>query len=229
MKIINIADTHGLHKDLVIDEADMIIFAGDFMTDGYNESEVDDFIEWFSNIDIKYKIMIAGNHDRFVQNFKDDFTNKLPKSIIYLEDSSVEIEGLKIYGTPWSKVFGGWAFNASENALQALFDGIPEDIDILISHAPQYKMLDNISGRNVGEKTLSSKIQKLNNLSLHVFGHIHDEFGMKKPLCEHYKNNYEEFNAYFSNDFNNDHNLLTRYRESKYRGSNLLRRMGFRV
>ena len=30
---------------------------------------------------------------------------------IYLEDSSIQIYGLKIYGTPWQPEFCGWAFN----------------------------------------------------------------------------------------------------------------------
>ena len=30
---------------------------------------------------------------------------------IYLEDSSVTVYGIKIYGTPWQPEFCGWAFN----------------------------------------------------------------------------------------------------------------------
>ena len=41
-----------------------------------------------------------------VEDMKKELTN-----CIYLQDSSVELFGLKIYGTPWQPEFCGWAFN----------------------------------------------------------------------------------------------------------------------
>ena len=41
-----------------------------------------------------------------VEDMKKELTN-----CIYLQDSSVTICGLKIYGTPWQPEFCGWAFN----------------------------------------------------------------------------------------------------------------------
>lgn len=186
MKIVCISDTHSLHDQVKMPEGDMVIFAGDFMTSGYEEQEVRNFQNWFSNLDYKYRIMIAGNHDRYVENYPDMFKKGLPSNIIYLEDSFVEVEGLKIYGTPHSKIFGNWAFNRSEFKLEQLFENIPEDTDILISHAPQLYVLDNLmDGRNVGEYTLAKRITKLKNLKLHVVGHIHNAFGMIKPHGEY--------------------------------------------
>lgn len=41
-----------------------------------------------------------------VEDLQSELTN-----CIYLQDSSVDIYGLKFYGTPWQPEFGGWAFN----------------------------------------------------------------------------------------------------------------------
>lgn len=55
----------------------------------------------------------------------------------YLQDTSITIEGLKIYGTPWQPEFSGWAFNLprGEACLQK-WNNIPADTDILVSHTP---------------------------------------------------------------------------------------------
>ena len=107
-------------------------------------------------------------------------------SIIYLEDDFTIIEGLKIYGTPHSKMFFNWAFNRTEVELIELFEKIPDDVDILLSHAPPYTILDKLAdGQCVGENTLRNRLYKLINLKLHVFGHIHNCFGMIKPHGKH--------------------------------------------
>ena len=46
------------------------------------------------------------NEEPSVDEMKAELTN-----CIYLQDSSIEIYGLKIYGTPWQPEFCGWAFN----------------------------------------------------------------------------------------------------------------------
>jgi len=184
MKIISISDTHGLHRRVEIEETDLLIFAGDCMTSGHDDKELISFLQWFDRQPAKYKVMIAGNHDRFIENFSKVFKKLLLDypSIIYLEDSWVEIEGYKIYGTPHSKIFHNWAFNKSSEDLYHLYGKIPVDTDILISHAPQYGVLDELVDRQkVGEYHLSSQMKCLGNLKLHVFGHIHNGFGMVKP------------------------------------------------
>jgi Icc-related predicted phosphoesterase len=189
MKITCISDTHTYHREIKLEPTDILIFGGDFMNSGHDEEEVIDFLSWFYAQPAKYKIMIAGNHDRYVENYGDAFKSMLDvcPEIIYLQDEIVTIEGFKIYGTPHSKIFYNWAFNRSEEALSRLFDKIPLDTNILISHAPQLGVLDElVSGENVGEKTLSNRINELQDLKLHVFGHIHNGFGMIKPHNKSY-------------------------------------------
>ncbi len=48
----------------------------------------------------------AIEEDVSVEDIKKELTN-----CIYLQDSSVTLCGLKIYGSPWQPEFCGWAFN----------------------------------------------------------------------------------------------------------------------
>lgn len=96
--------TNGLSYPLADMEADILIHSGDFSVRG-KESEITRFNEFLASLTkIKHKIVIAGNHDKTFDPQKClnhiDFKNILT-DCIYLEDSSVEIMGIKIYGSPW--------------------------------------------------------------------------------------------------------------------------------
>lgn len=188
MKVTCISDTHGYHNKVVIEPTELLLFAGDAMTSGYNVNQIIDFLKWFDSQPAKYKVMVAGNHCRWIENNPEEFRKLMENypDITYLEDEWVEIEGYKIYGTPHSKIFYYWAFNRTEEELAELFDKIPKDIDVLVSHAPAYDTLDYLmDGDKVGEKTLQRKLSELYRLKLHVFGHIHNAFGMIKPHNKH--------------------------------------------
>ena len=66
MRIICISDTHGIHQDVKLTAAEMIIHAGDMSEMGTKEQIVD-FVNWFSSLDYQYKVLIAGNHDFFFE------------------------------------------------------------------------------------------------------------------------------------------------------------------
>ena len=184
MKILTISDTHCMHNNFIdtrFEGIDMIIHAGDMsnMRDPYrNEGEVRDFITWFSNIPIKHKICIAGNHDTSIEKgliTKDNFEQA---KIIYLCHESIEIEGIKIFGSPYTPNFNDWAFNKNLNKLARLWDVIPKDTDILVTHGPPKYILDLSSNRDnvieyCGDKTLLNKVLEIEP-KYHIFGHIHN-------------------------------------------------------
>ena len=181
-----ISDTHTQHRKLTNDlpGGDILIHAGDIMGSGYYASEVEDFCEWFNGINTyKYKIFIAGNHDRIAENQTVIFKNIVNKyqNIIYLQDSEIVIDGLKIYGTPWQPEFYNWAFNLQRGKeLKEKWDLIPNDTDILITHGPPLHMLDYVyqSMTNVGCHDLLLKIYEIKP-KINVFGHIHQGYGTK--------------------------------------------------
>jgi Icc-related predicted phosphoesterase len=183
MKIWHISDTHGFHGYLQIPQnVDMVIHSGDCAnySDPYrNEIEVLNFIEWYAHLPIKHKIFVAGNHDTSIEHrlVHPSFINE--KGIIYLENESVVIEGLKIWGTPITPEFGhGWAWNRKREKMDKLWRSIPEDTDIVVSHGPPKGVLDLTYGRQnnlqyCGCSALKKKMLKLEPMFC-MFGHIHN-------------------------------------------------------
>jgi len=99
----------------------------------------------------------------------------------YLEDDSVTIHGLKIYGTPWQPEFGGWAFNLARGdpCLQK-WNKIPEDTDILVTHSPPLGFGDLcITGVRAGCVELLQTVQKRVKPKYHIYGHIHEGYGVR--------------------------------------------------
>lgn len=178
MKFIAISDTHGQHTKLLLPEGDVIIHAGDISGRG-TESQVREFIDWFSSLHYKYKIFIAGNHDFFLEKASaETVRSMIPSNIIYLNDSSVEIEGIKIWGSPVQPWFHDWAFNRQRGEdIRKHWNLIPADTDILITHGPVKGILDRtVYGQEVGCEDLLD-IVKRNKPSVHICGHIHEAYG----------------------------------------------------
>ena len=178
-----IADLHGHYPEL--EGGDLLIVAGD-LTAHDNMKEYLVFYEWLDEQEYKKKIVIAGNHDNELQNPAHEGNDGRFDPAVYLCDSGTEYEGLKIWGSPWTKTFEGMnphckAFTVdTEEELAEKFSMIPNDINILITHSPPYGILDEAVdyGRDrmesVGSKYLRDKFRGSCNLKLHVFGHIHE-------------------------------------------------------
>ena len=181
MELVFISDTHNKHRNVTIPDGDMLIHAGDISSRGM-ESEIDDFFEWFQSQSHRYKIFIAGNHDFFFERAPEDYiTMKIPENIVYLNDSGCEIEGLNFWGSPVQPEFFDWAFNRTRGKeIKAHWDLIPENTNILITHGPPYGILDKtIRNDLVGCEELAKKVMEMHP-EIHVFGHIHEGYGIIK-------------------------------------------------
>ena len=160
-------------------DADVVILCGDATSVGY-EYEIANFLNWFSKLDqYKYKIFIAGNHDWFFEKTPQFVKQILPDNVIYLEDSGVEIEGIKFYGTPVQLEFCNWAFNRTEEKLAQYWEAIPDDTDVLITHSPPLGILDYspMCGK-VGSPSLLNEVTMRIKPKVHCFGHIHHSHGV---------------------------------------------------
>jgi predicted phosphodiesterase len=179
-EITFISDTHGKHKDLTPDLHGgwMIIHAGDVSNRGL-VTEINEFTKWFSTLPYQHKIFIAGNHDFGFEEKKGGII--IPDNVIYLEDSEVVIDGIKIYGSPWQPEFFDWAFNLKRGEpLMDKWNMIPTDTDIIVTHGPAFGVLDNtIQGLRVGCEDLIRRILDVTP-KIHVCGHIHYGYGMTK-------------------------------------------------
>ena len=204
MRIVCISDTHTCNEEIVVPDGDILVHAGDSLTNGTIQ-EFEAFIGWFTSLPHLHKFLIAGNHDWVFQLFPDKATGMIPPSIVYLQDSSVELMGMKVYGSPWQPRFYDWAFNLNRGPEMAeKWAMIPEDTEILITHGPPQGILDEVEtefgGSHEGCEELRQRVEhlaKYGKLKLHIFGHIHsghgvhEEFGVKfvnASICdEEYK------------------------------------------
>lgn len=183
LKCIAISDTHGFHRDFVEEDfrgIDMIFHGGDFAnprSPTINAEEAEDFLRWFAELPIKHKILIAGNHDTSVE--AGLVNPRHYDNITYLEHEAVEVAGLKIFGSPYTKAFGqGWAYNLQPQRLDAYWSVIPPDTDVLITHGPPKGILDLALDefRRIefcGDTSLRNHVERAKPL-YHIFGHIHD-------------------------------------------------------
>lgn len=179
MRIVCISDTHNKHNEMNIPDGDILIHSGDLSIDG-TIKEIKNFNEWLGTLNHKYKIFIAGNHD-FLFEGNPITAKNLITNAIYLENSGINIEGLNIWGSPDNLRFYDGAFNkeAGED-IKKVWDLIPNNTDILITHNPPYMILDKInSGKNIGCNELAKKILEIKP-KLCIFGHVHDGYGIVK-------------------------------------------------
>ena len=180
MKVVFISDTHNKLAQIPVPDGDLLIHAGDFTGRGSLE-EIKLFNRDLMRLPHKDKVIIAGNHDWSFQTKPAEARALLDKSITYLEDSWTEVDGLKIYGSPWQPEFCNWAFNLPRLSpqIKARWDAIQDDTDILITHGPPYAIRDRVPrGELVGCELLRERVFSL-NLKVHVFGHIHCGYGLE--------------------------------------------------
>lgn len=170
MRIVHLSDTHNRHHQLPdMPEADLVVHSGDISFAG-SEDEAIDFIQWFMSLPYKYKVFIAGNHDNCLYEANID---GLPENCFYLCNSSVMIEGAKFYGLPMFM----------EDTMSGKFDesirNIPSDTDILVTHQPPYGVLDFSENIHYGDHLLLQTVLDIRP-RYHLFGHIHDAYGVEK-------------------------------------------------
>jgi predicted phosphodiesterase len=212
-RITHISDTHNKHSQLngLLPGGDLLIHSGDISSLG-RKSEVERFVKWFNDIDnYTYKVFIAGNHDMSFDRekllrdklahfegrteydtecaegkpdwLKDMLAVGLDGGTFYLEDTGIDIEGIKIWGSPITPSFGyGWAFNKDRGYdINEVWNTIPMDTNIVITHGPIYGYCDRTSreGLNVGCADLYHRLNEVKP-QLHFSGHIHEAYGYRQ-------------------------------------------------
>lgn len=139
-----------------------------------------------ASLPIPNKILVAGNHDFHVKKLGKETMTQLCESlgIHYLENSSCEINGIKFWGSPYSNEFGNYVFMEDDLELDKIWQEIPNDTQVLITHGPAYNTGDKVDNdwvpdrdKHVGSKSLQNRILELSKLTHHIFGHIHEGHG----------------------------------------------------
>lgn len=188
MKVVCISDTHGIHREVIdgqlheleVPDGDLLIHAGDFTNAG-SLMEFNDFNQWLGTLPHKHKVFIAGNHDFLFERYPISDIKKLTGGLNahYLQDSLIHINGIRIYGSPWTPQFFEWAFmmERHDGSLKKKWAEIPEDLDILITHGPPQGILDETPrGEAAGCYDLLARVLEVKP-RYHIFGHIHEGYG----------------------------------------------------
>ena len=196
IRIVCISDTHSQIEtsQIVIPDGDIIIHAGDFSNIGLLQ-EVRKFNNWIGSLPHTHKIVIAGNHelsfdaDTICQVLPDDSDDTITvekmkkelKNCTYLQDSGVELYGIKIYGSPWQPEFGNWGFNLQRGvACLEKWNKIPNDTDILITHGPPLGYGDLCKNElRAGCVELLNTVRLRVQPKYHIYGHIHEGYGVR--------------------------------------------------
>lgn len=190
MRICAISDLHGVLPK--IEPSELCIIAGDVSP---LDRQRDDtpmiawlfgtFLNWIKEMPCDHVFMVAGNHD-FVAS--DNYC--VMKALEYLSDWKLSYlqneselylapdgRNIWVYGTPYCHKFGNWAFMEHEFDLEKLYEAIPENTDILITHdTPAIGDLDLLQSSkwsaHAGGKALATAIERIK--PRYVFcGHLH--------------------------------------------------------
>ena len=185
MKIWFISDTHCEHENLDVPEVDAVIHCGDESNHGnpwMNEAEARNFFEWYSALPMPLKIFVPGNHSTAIEQGLvrgSDYP-----AVKFLIHESTEWNGLKIFGSPYTPNFFDWAYMKARSDLDIVWQSIPDDIDILITHGPPKGIMDvtadiqTAKPVHVGSQSLMRHVEERITPRIHAFGHIHDEQGI---------------------------------------------------
>ncbi|KAM0322170.1 hypothetical protein ACHAQA_009659 [Verticillium albo-atrum] len=193
VRIVCISDTHTLVPSAVPD-GDILIHAGDLTNDG-TVADLQTQIDWIAALPHPHKIAIAGNHDTYL----DPSTRaSLPiaqraeglldwKTIHYLQHSALTLtlpsgRQLNFYGAPQIPACGPYETFAFQHARgEDTWTGtVPDDTDVLITHAPPKYHRDLPVPTGLGCGFLLAEVRRVKPVC-HIFGHVH--WGAGREVC----------------------------------------------
>ncbi|SMR53743.1 unnamed protein product [Zymoseptoria tritici ST99CH_3D1] len=204
IRIVCISDTHNRApgEGYTLPQGDILIHAGDLTNQG-SYKELKKAVDWISFADFAVKIIIAGNHDLSLDSnysLKHESGWKvLPEDVkacrglmrsdqfIYLEHSSAMVHlpekdvTLRVFGSPYSPDRGrqNWAFQYENSVAATLWDQVPQDTDILITHTPPKGFCDESRHWEQGGcAALAKTLPRIKPL-VHVCGHCHEGRGAR--------------------------------------------------
>lgn len=200
--LISIVATSDLHGYLpkVSEEFDIMFVCGDICPahDHYYSFQIEylknEFVDYVNSLPFKNPwskiVVVGGNHDFVFERLSEiDLTELSLKTggrLVVLKNEHYnfeyltpegEIKTLKIFGTPYCRIIGNWAFTLDNQSLAEKYSVCDEDVDIIISHdSPDLNDLGTIHQayytKNVGNAPLAECVLRCK--PQYVFcGHIH--------------------------------------------------------
>ena len=148
------SDLHGYLPE--IDKCDLVLICGDIVSlrsQRYPKSckkwYTRVFQPWIDSLPCDKVLFIPGNHEVGVEGHDDEYKKlfgpyKKATILIHEPYEYLSNDGIfyKIFGTPYCKVFGNWAYMRPNSDLKEKFSEIPEGLDILLTHDVAYGYAD---------------------------------------------------------------------------------------
>lgn len=168
VRLVIISDTHSQLDAVTIPAGDILCHTGDitFCARG-GRTALADFNEQLRSLPHQHKLVIAGNHDKRIEQLGAEQVRKVITAAHYLENSGVRLCGLDFWGCPYSpykRKSSNNAFQYNDEKQRAVMGRIPAEIDVLLTHGIK------------GSAHLRKALERVRP-SLHVHGHDHDEHG----------------------------------------------------
>lgn len=182
LKCMHMSDTHDTFQDismLVPEGTDIVFITGDVTYHGKPE-ELNRLKVYLIKMlkKSKHVVMTVGNHEKGCEANPQLWIDSMKEiGVKLLMHEAIEVEGYKVFGSPWTPWFGGWAYNYHRSIGYEMWEKIPMDTELLLTHGPPYGILDYVHGEKVGCINLFNKINNLTELKYHMFGHIHETHG----------------------------------------------------
>lgn len=192
IKICAMSDLHGYLPE--INPCELVLICGDIVplsaqgssryTSRWYERA---FKTWAESLPCNKVIFIAGNHELHFPNHYEYYKKMFPNNskVTYLCHEEYIYKGpdgkeYSIFGTPYCKEFGNWAFMLPDPELEERYSEIPENLDILITHDQPYGYGDVLlqkdcpwaNGKHIGNKMLMEAIAK-KKPRYQLNGHLH--------------------------------------------------------
>lgn len=186
IKIDCISDLH-MYFGPQLDGGDILVMSGDI---SYVGKAIDfaEFDFWLGKLKDKYKAIVVtpGNHDLGSERNPSLFKSLVPNATHYLINEPATILGLNFWVSPITPTFFDWAWMADRGEpIKRYWDMIPANTDVLVTHGPPYGILDQCPDHldqsrmvNVGCEELLKAVQRIKP-RLHIFGHIHEAYGIQ--------------------------------------------------
>lgn len=187
-----ISDQHG-HIPNDMPACDILLIAGDIFPvsdhslDFQRRWETEKLYPWLERIPARDIVIVGGNHDFLYEYYMHeelDVVARMPfplrNKCTYLCKDSAEVQGLVIFGNPYciGDKNRGWAFTTDEDMMGTIFDDMPSDTDIVISHGPPYGAGDKVDDlTRLGSKAMWKAIQRVAPKAV-VCGHVHEDRGV---------------------------------------------------
>lgn len=193
-----------------VPSGDVLIMTGDLVGNYGREDDtamlrqLRNSLLWLAKLAKRFDavFIVAGNHDTMLdrKQYPDSFTTpayemirQMPSHVTFLDAEAspgqiVHYRGLTIYGCPvvvsrLETMGARYYSNAFERTLgerRAIWDRIPANLDILLTHTPPRGVRSNLHGCGELARCLDNMVKRSKGAApkVHCFGHDHASFGL---------------------------------------------------